>query len=295
MTEEKESPPVSMIEEWRRRVEAEQKRHFAIVESTDYKMQLTRLEQMTSDFLNTLVLCWFATTRAGDWVTKSLFMRSIDDLNQSAILIRTAVREGARNSARREQRYMIELAIKALFTDQQMPTSPLEHRLEFFKRKIDPSSISEVKQLRFEILEGANAESARQKLLAAYSRACAYVHPSVQQIEERLKLAKKGVYQGFETAEELGQSNDEVFETLSLIIVVLFEAIGEAFAGDIFETGGLSSRDGWIFHGHPFVAALDEHFDYKSERQEQLQMIQARRAERLAECDAAEWPDLKPR
>ncbi|MBX9735615.1 MAG: hypothetical protein K2X32_01705 [Phycisphaerales bacterium] len=134
-----------------------------------------------------------------------------------------------------------------------------------------------------------------QKLLAAYSRACEYVHPSVRQIEERLALARKGIGPGFETSDELRQSNDELFEALSLVLVLLFEAVGGSFAGDIWETGGLSERDDWIFHGHPLIAALDEHFDYKAERGERLAKIKERRAERLKQTNAVEWPILKGR
>ncbi|MFI4855064.1 MAG: hypothetical protein ACIAQF_08830, partial [Phycisphaerales bacterium JB065] len=235
------------------------------------------------------------TTRAGDWVEKSLFMRSIDDLMQSAVLIRMAVHEGARNSARRELRYMIELAIKALFVDQKMPTSSLEHRLIFFDRKLDPASIAPVKDLAFQILDASEADLVVKKLLAAYSRACEYVHPSIRQIEERLELVAKGISPGFETTAELEQSNNEVFESHSLVLILLFEAIGGSFTGDIWETGGLSDRDEWVYHGHPLVAAVDEHFDYKAERQERLQNIKERRAQRLAEANAVDWPVLKNR
>jgi hypothetical protein len=295
MSEEMPFTAESLFAEWRKQAEEKQQRHQAIVESAEYRTQLARLGQITIDFVITLRLCWIATTRAGDWVDKSLFMRSIDDLMQSALLIRTAVHEGLRNSARRELRYMVELAIKSLYVDQQMPTSSLDHRLIYFDRKLDPSSITPVKDLRFGILGAAQAQLTIDKLLAAYSRACAYVHPSVRQIEERLEMVERGVSPGFETAEELRESNDEVFEGFSLVLVLLFEAIGGAFAGDIFETAGLGDREGWVFHGHPLVAALDEHFDYKAERQERLPAIQERRATRLREANAVDWPVLKSR
>lgn len=280
---------------WERRVKEKQQKYETVVDSSEYKAELERLHRIAFDFVNTLRLCWIATTRAGDWVDKSLFMRSIDDLMQSAILIRTAVYEGARNSARRELRYMIELAIKALYVDQKMPKSRLDARLIYFDRKLDPASISPVKDLVFAILSDSNAKSVTGKLLAAYARACEYVHPSVRQIEERLELAERGISPGFETADELRQSNEEVFEGFSLVLVLLFEAIGGSFAGDIWETGGLSDRDDWIFHGHPLVAALDEHFDYKAERQGQLQQIKERRARRLRDANAVDWPTVKNR
>lgn len=295
MSEEVPTVMESMFAEWREKREAKQEAHQAIVESPEYQEQLARLSQLMFDFVATLRLCWFAATRAGEWVEKSLFMRSIDDFLESAVMIRSAINDGARNTARRELRYMIELAIKALYVDQKMPSSPLDHRLIFFDRKVDPSSISCVRDLSFSILAAAEAGTAVKKLMAAYSRACEYVHPSVAQIEERLELRERGISPGFETAAELRQSNDELFEAWSLVLVLLFEAIGGSFSGDILETGGLSHRDEWVFHGHPLVAAIDEHFDYKSERKGRLNEIQQRRAKRLAEAQAVDWPVLKNR
>lgn len=295
MNDELPTNGTAFFAELYQRAEAKQETYKAVVESPAYQRQLSRLEHITLDFINTLRLCLLAATRTGDWVNKSLFMRSIDDLNSSAIMVRTAIHEGARNSARRELRYMVELAIKALYVEQKMPLSSFDDRLVFFDRKLDPASIAPVNDLKFTILSGPDGKKAGQKLLAAYARACEYVHPSVRQIEERLQLSKKGISPGFETAEELSQSNDEAFEVFALILVLLFEAIGGSFSGDVWETGGLSDQDGWIFHGHPLVAALDEHFDYKAERQERLAVIKERRAKRLTEANAFDWPVLKDR
>lgn len=295
MADELPASGESFLADWRKRVQEQQDKYKAVVEAPEYQAEIERLHRIAFDFVATLRLCWIAATRAGDWVDASLFMRSVDDLMQSAILVRTAVHEGARNSARREVRYMIELAIKALYVDQKMPNSPLDARLIYFDRKLDPSSITPVKDLAFAIVAGSDAKSVTDKLLAAYSRACVYVHPSVRQIQERLDLAARGASPGFETADELRQSNDEVFEAFSLILVLLFEAIGGSFAGDIWETGGLGDRDDWVFHGHPLVAALDENFDYKHERQAKLQQIKDRRAKRLVDAAAVDWPALKNR
>lgn len=298
MTTVAEDQPMTvetLFAEWQKQAEEKQAQHKLVVESPEYQSQFARLSQLTCDFIATLRLCWFATTRAGDWVNKSLFVRSVDDLMQSAILIRTAVHEGARNAARRELRYMIELAIKALYVDQKMPASTLDHRLDFLNRKVSSSSISLVKDLSFHMLAAAEADTAIKRLLAAYSRACEYVHPSVRQIEERLEQSANGITPGFDTSDELRQSNDELFEGLSLVLVLLFEAIGGSFSGDIWETGQLSNRDDWAFHGHPLVAAIDSHFDYKAERQGRLHVIKERRRRRVAEANSLDWRVLQDR
>jgi hypothetical protein len=63
----------SLFAQWRNRLEEKRKRHQAVIESPEYIAQLTRLGQLTTDFVITLRLCWIATTRAGDWVDRSLF------------------------------------------------------------------------------------------------------------------------------------------------------------------------------------------------------------------------------
>lgn len=287
--------PESIFNALRDHLAAAREKHQAVMESPAYRAEVVRLDRIVFDFVGTLALCWAASTRAGDWVDRSLFMRSIDDLNQSAAMVRTALLEGGRNSARRELRYMIELAIKAIFVDQQMPSSSLEHRLVYMDRQLQPASISPVNSLKFAILQDAEGRAVAQKLLGAYSRACQYVHASVAQIKERLELAGRGITPGFETADELRQANDEAFEAFSLVVVLLFEAIGGSFAGDVWETGGLSDRDDWIFHGHPLVAAIDAHFDYKAERQAKLPALVARRADRVSRAHVIDWPILKNR
>ena len=128
MADELPATGESLFDERHRNVQKKQEKYQAVVDPPEYRAELERLHRITSDFVATLRLCWIATTWAGDCVDKSLFARSIDDLTKSAILICTAVHEGAHSSARRELRYMIEFAIKALYVDQKLPKSPLGAR-----------------------------------------------------------------------------------------------------------------------------------------------------------------------
>jgi hypothetical protein len=65
VTDETPTTIESLFAEWRKQIEAKQEQHKAVVESPEYQSQLARLSQLTFDFIATLRLCWFATTRAG--------------------------------------------------------------------------------------------------------------------------------------------------------------------------------------------------------------------------------------
>jgi hypothetical protein len=211
-----------------------------------------------------------------------MLMRSTDDFIESGVCVRRVVEEGARNPARRELRYLIELAIKALFVDQSMPQSSFEHRLIFFDRKVNANAITpEVNQLILDLVQGEERQNIVSDLKAAYARVCKYVHPSVNQIGERVELAKQGITIGYDNAAELKAFNDEVFEVFALVLVLIFHGLGPSTCGDIFE-GLFSNWQDWAYHSHRHVVKIDESYDYKAERQGRLEDLKRQRAERLA-------------
>lgn len=271
----------AIMAEERKRIDALAAEHKKIIESPEYQEQLARLEKYTLDFLRGLKACWFSASRSEELIERSLFMRSVDDFYESAITIRFNLEQGSRNPARREIRYMIELAIKALYVDQKMPRSPLEHRLIFFDRQVNKSSITpEVNLISLFLLNEQNSKDAVSDLITIYARACEYVHPSIRQIRERLDLATRGITIGFETANELAETNDSLFEAYALVLVFAMHSIGASLTGDLFE-GSLRHVDDWAYHGHKCLAEVDAYFDYKAERQAHLEQIREERAKRL--------------
>jgi hypothetical protein len=250
--------------------------------SDAYQHELRRLARICTDFLRTLTSCWICATRIPDFVNKSMLMRSTDDFIESSVCVRRSVEEGARNPARRELRYLIELAIKTLFVDQSMPQSSFEHRLIFFDRKVNADGITpEVNQLRLSLVPEAERQNIVSDLIAAYARACQYVHPSIKQIEERVELAEQGVTIGYDSAAELKAFNDEVFEVFALVLVLIFHGLGPSTCGDMFE-GLFNHWQNWGFHAHRHVIRIDKGYDYKAERQGRLEELNQQRAERLA-------------
>ena len=67
----------------------------------------------------------------------------------------------------------------------------------------------------------------------AWSRATQYVHPTPQQLREKLAFRERGVTPGCETVEQFQACVDELFYAESIILVLAFHAIGPSFTGDI--------------------------------------------------------------
>jgi hypothetical protein len=207
-------------------------------------------------------------------------MRATDDVIESAVMLSFAIENGARNPARRELRYLLELSVQSLFVDQKMQRSSFEDRLTFFDKKVNKSGVMpEVDKIDLYLLP-AKTDEIIADIKSAFRRASQYVHPSVNQIEERLKLANANITIGFDSADTLRSINDELFEVFALVLTLYFHTVGQSTCGDLFE-GLFSDMPEWSFHWHRHIVSIDEKYDYKAERQGRLQHLRQSRAERL--------------
>jgi len=247
----------------------------------EYVQAAKRIQQTATGFAATLEFCVVAATRAPEFVDRSLFLRSVDDLASSAVMAAFAFGEGGLNAGRRELRFLLELAVQSAYTDAQMGQADFDTRLAFFERKTKHNSVDHIKDLGFPMLGDLEAEY-RSAVTKAWATASSYVHPTPRQLREKLELRARGISPGFETAQEMTECARALFEATSLAVVLAFHVVGQAFTGDLLEDG-LDGRDDWPFHASRFVAAVDASFDYKHERQDRLVEIQARRASRITD------------
>ena len=249
-------------------------------ESREYKQAATRIQQSAMGFASTLELCVVAATRAPNFVERSIFLRSVDDLASSGIMAAFAFGEGGLNAGRRELRFLLELAVQAAYTDSQMGNADFDTHVAFFERKTKHNSVDHITDLEFPMVGDMEADY-RAAVTRAWATASSYVHPTPKQLREKLQLRAKGISPGFETAQELTQCADALFDAAALVVVLAFHVVGPSFTGDLI-VDGLDGRDEWPFHASRFVAAVDASFDYKHERQSRLEDLQARRAARLS-------------
>lgn len=232
----------------------------------EYTDAVERIRKVAMGFARTLESCVVAATRAPEFVDRSLFLRSVDDLASSAIMAAFAFSEGGLSAGRRELRFLLELAVQSAYTDAQMGSADFDARLAFFKHKTKHTSVDYIKDLGFPMLGDLEAEY-QKAVKDAWITASNYVHPTSRQLREKLELRARGVWPGFETAREMDDCARALFEATSLAVVLAFHVVGPAFAGDIF-AGALHGNEDWPFHASRFVAAVDAAFDYKHERQD---------------------------
>ena len=249
--------------------------------SEPYKTARRRLLAARDEFIGLLQVCWFASTRVPELTGRSFVLRSIDDMLECAVVQEIVVRQTARNTAKREMRYLLELAVKGLFVDQKMPTAPFDQRLVFFERKVSSSGLErELRQLDLFLLDDAGAKAFRSAVISAFGAACQYVHPSIAQIEDRLSIRGAGVDLGFDTAELVDEFAKVAFDVYGLVAVIVLHSIGSSIAGDVLE-GGYGDQAEWQLRRHPYVTMVDAFFDYKAERQERLVQLKEWRQQLL--------------
>jgi hypothetical protein len=229
-----------------------------------FQAQLNVLNSLTHGFVVTLRAAWLAATRDPASVN-ALFWRFIDDLLASAVGIELLVREGVDSMARRELRFMLELVVRDLYVDicVATPTTTLEIRLAYVEHRLGKRDIELLNDLPFMLF--ADGEAFREATRTLYGELSRYVHPMHEQLARRLEQAERGVYIGFETADDLSAFNDLLRRSYDVLLVYVFEALGQASAGDLMLA--FDDVEDWPFHQTRFVAEVSRAFDYKAERQ----------------------------
>jgi len=249
----------------------------------EYVKASTDLTRIRDEFIRTLRVCWFAATRIPEYVDRSVVLRSTDDMLECAVIQHIAVEHTARNTAQRELRYLLELAVQALFVDQQMPRSPFDHRLAFLERKVTTHGLTpELDELQLHMFDGSARKAFVTDMGRAYGRASKYVHPSVEQIRERSEAAASGLPLGFDSADVLQSLAQRIFEVYGLVLVLVLHSLGPTAAGDVMESAFGEDED-WLFRQHRHIARMDEYFDYKAERCHRLELLRKWRGRSFAQ------------
>ncbi|MCF5725645.1 hypothetical protein [Pseudomonas syringae] len=255
--------------------------HQKIRESDAYQRPLVYLRCTIEGLYRTLHICEVAATRWPEYQERYLFPHHKDDIGEAAIAALLAIENGALNPARRELRYMLEVAVNTAFVDEKGSKLDLDGRINFFRsNKVVKQNVDHVRGLPLRML-GDRREEFIEATLDSWVHASNYVHLTKRRIDEKVRLRSQGVRLGMETPEMLSTVVREVHDACSIVAVLAFETLGPIFTGDILIAGVLDQGEIWPFHENRFIAAVDAHFDYKKERQGQLAEHVARRNARI--------------
>jgi len=253
--------------------------------SEDYQKPLMKLRRIIAGLHETLHICEIAATRWPVYAERYLFPRHKDDIGEAAITAQLAIENGALNPARRELRYMLEVAVNTAFVDEEGSALDLDGRVNFYRgNRVGKQNVDHIRDLPLRMLAGERGKFI-EATRTAWVHSSNYVHLTKRRIDEKVRLRAQGVHLGFETPEMLAAVVREVHDVCSIVAVLAFETVGPAFTGDIL-VGRLDSNENWPFHENRFIAALDAYFDYKHERKADLASHVARRECRLNRSNA---------
>lgn len=221
------------------------------------------------------------TARDPEYSTNHLLSYLAQDFIQSSLSILTLAMEGLQNVAKRELRFVLEASIKICFIQQQSYASSVADKLEKFDKELASQRISIKQNLRLSTLPERLHEDFTEEVGRIYGLTSNYVHLSPLQIKERISAVDAGRIVGDQTSDELNEMNLLVSRGLAASLVLLFHSVPDYVAGDWLVEADGQTID-WYFTGSRFIAGIDSHFDYKSERQASLAEIQSHREERVS-------------
>lgn len=246
--------------------EAEIARHAELRRQEPFASHTKRLSRLTMGFYFAVNAMWLMSTRGRQIFDEFLTFRLADDQLQSSVAILSLAREGQLTAARRELRYMLEAGTKHVYVDLREMGKPFANKLSYLEAEVPRSSVSFVDDFRLCQFTDDENKAFMDDVRRTYAELCKYVHRSPQQIQETLLQFERGIFLGFETADQLEAFVRLLARVYDLLLVMHFNALGMALTGDVF-VRVLDSDAKWPFHKTKFVRLLSGYFDYKFERQ----------------------------
>lgn len=220
--------------------------------SQQFKQDTELFHQFTCDYINTIRAISLYSTRARHIYDDALTVRVSDDLIQSAIGVQMLVENGVFNMAKREFRYLIETCVKYLVVDQELSGKGILEKTNYLSKQIPNASIDVVERAMTYFDQDIDVEF-KNEIRNFFYQACAYVHPSQQQIEEQLTKYEKGRQIGFESPGDLTAFVKLAFRAYDMILVLIFTGFGKSMTKDIFECH-INDIAKWKFHKGKYVS-----------------------------------------
>lgn len=240
--------------------------HANLRQSKEFQDELKFLQRTRDSFIMAFTAISLYSSRSPYLCRKSLLFVDSDDILQSSLSYAALVPDGILNVARRELRYILETVCTHYYVDSQQFDRPLDDRVAFLHSLGRQPKIELLGEVQFEAFGETDRVAFVNDVSQLYSLLCAFVHPSAQQIEERMRRAEAGRSSGFEGVEDLRHLNRDVFRTLDVVLAVYFHALSIPLSGDIF-IQILDQNKDWKFHKGKWCAIISHYFDYKLERQ----------------------------
>jgi hypothetical protein len=248
---------------------------FEIPEPTRSALNTTR--QIVHDYLAALRFIVGDASRAPDFDATHLLSYLSQDFIESAASVVFLASSGSLSVPKRELRFIIESSIKLCYIQQKNDRSPIADKLKEFDKTLKSPSISIKQDLKLWMLPDSIQDHFDEELGRLYGKTSSYVHLTPFQIGQRIAAVDSGRTIGYESVADIDDLNALVAKGFAASLVLLFHSVGEYVAGDFLLDSDGSTIVSY-FLGSRYVAEMDGYFDYKFERQAQLEKIQSDRA-----------------
>lgn len=262
----------NMLDDRKQRME----KHRELRESEAYKGAIRQIDRYLQDYGMGVNAIEAMATRHSAYFDERLSLRLKPHFVQSMIAAVQLIKEGFHDPAKRELRFLVEAAVKALSLDQGAPTLAKPGAASATAR---PRTVAEktaaldglgrerfdqvVDSLSFGLLDAAASARYKQCAKSLYGSLSTTTHVSSRNIERDLTHFESGKHFGFESVAEVNAIAKLLRQVLDLALASHFEAFDHGLIGDIFEP---CFDPKWSFLKMPLVSAVNSHFDYKHER-----------------------------
>lgn len=202
------------------------------------------------------------------------------DLFESALSLRVLAQEGMHRVLTRELRFIVEASTKLCFVQQKNYRSSISEKLEKFRKQLESPRIP-IRDLELAMLSPQTTLAFIEDAGRLYGRTSSFIHWSAGQIYERMEELEKGNSIGHESVETVRATNDLIRRSLAISLVLILHSVPQYVSGDFMvDSDGKTVQS--YFLQSKYLAEIDANFDYKHERQKDLEEIRASRAARLA-------------
>lgn len=276
-TEDQEPQRDPILELLQPILEARQKRideHAALRESQPYQAAVKQLDRLAADYGIALNAIDLMATRYPPFFETLITLRVKPHFVQSLIAAVWMAKEGMLDPARRELRFLLEASVKTLWLDMggrrtdgshTDPGADVASKVDALDDLGAQRFGDIVDGLEFGLLSDEAKATYRQTATDLYSRLSTHNHISTTNVARDLSKFDSGRAFGFETVEEVDAVARLAKRVLDLALSSHFEAFDHGLVGDIL-VHVFDDEPRWAFRKTPLVGAINQHFDYKAER-----------------------------
>ncbi len=237
---------------------------------------IQEVELICQSFLHALAFVFADTRRDPSFDENHMLFYVLDDYLQSLVAIPLLVQEGIHNTCRRELRFVLEMSIKLCGVQQQGYDLDAPTKLSKLSRTLDSTNISMQKDFSLGLLPEDECSGLYSEVGRVHGETSRYVHLTAAQISERISMVDQGRTAGRESPSDIISLSKLISRSLACSLVFLFHSVPEYVVADLLVEHDGASHD-WHFSASKYIAHIDEHFDYKHERQESLAEIKQKR------------------